>query len=241
MVPPGAIPSGSIVINCVGTPAGSERSLLRLNRDVALRWAEAAAVAGATHFIQLSSFSVYGRAEQIGSGTPELPCTAYGRSKLAADRDLLALAQPNMSISIVRIPMLFGDGASKLAQLVRLTRIMRAVPKPNPPIERSMLSYDALAAAILKLARQPVNGIVHVADATVFTYERLSERMQCRTGRAPRRIRFPATVVDIVRRAAPSLHARLLASSRLDQSAAFAFDVPPNATLEREIDRLLCA
>lgn len=238
MVPSGAIPPGAIVINCVGTSTGSEETLTRLNCIVALGWAQAAAAADAKHFIQLSSFSVYGRTEQIGRDTPERPDTAYGRSKLTADRALLALERPALSVTVVRIPMLFGDATSKLAQLVRLTRVIGGVPAVAPPIERSMLSYDALAAAIVALARSPVRGVVHVADPTVFTYDLLRDGMTRATGHPPRRVRVPAFAIGAARRIAPSLHARLFASSRLDPSAAFAFAVPPEATLEREIERL---
>lgn len=237
-VPNGMIPPDSVVVNCVGTPTGSEAALFRLNRDVPVRWAEAAAAAGAKHFIQLSSFSVYGRAERIDRDTPEAPVTAYGRSKLAGDRALLAIDRAGMMVTSLRIPMLFGTGDDKLARLVKAVLKMGAVPLVSPPIERAMLSYDALGAAVAQSARPSASGIANIADPTAFTYELLCDRITQATGRRLRRIRIPAIAAAATRLLAPPLHTRLLASSRLAPEVALSFKMPAEASLEREIDRL---
>ena len=59
-----AVPSsvhfvGATVVNCVGTDRGSPDELDAINRRVPPAWASSAREAGALHFIQLSSFSVY--------------------------------------------------------------------------------------------------------------------------------------------------------------------------------------
>jgi UDP-glucose 4-epimerase len=227
-VPPAVVPPDAFVVNCVGTPKGGEPELLRLNRDVALRWAQAAAQVGARHFVQLSSFAVYGWAERIDAGMPETPVNAYGRSKLAADR---ALADVGLPVTSLRIPMLFGDGPDKLTQLVAAVRKARVVPALKPPIKRSMLSYAALAAAVVELARHPVIGVVPVADPAAFTYERLADVLWEETGCRPLPLPIPGVISSLVRAAAAPLHARLLASSLLDPASAWRFPIPESASL----------
>lgn len=234
-VPADGIPPGSFVVNCVGTPKGSEAELLHLNCDVALGWAEAAAQAGAYHFVQLSSFAVYGHAELIDAATAERPLNAYGRSKLAADK---ALAGVGLPVTSLRIPMLFGEGPDKLTQLVAAVRKVRVIPAITPPIRRSMLSYAALAAAIVELARHPVAGVVSVADPTPFTYELLSDVLSAETGRRPIGLPLPGPIQSLIRVAAAPLHARLLASSLLDPASAWYFPIAEPASLTHALRQL---
>ena len=237
-VPEGAIPPGSVVVNCVGTPIGAGEELYRVNRDVAVRWGKAAKAAGATQFIQLSSFAVYGSVALIDAATPERPETAYGRSKLAADLDLRSCAAPGFGVTLVRIPMLFGDGPDKLTRLVDMVRMTRIVPRVVPPIERAMLGYDALASAIHALALKPVDGVVLVADPAAFSYELLRDRVHRVTARRLRSVPVPAAAAAIVRRIAPAAHARLLASSRLATEVAYRFTMPDGASLVAALDRI---
>ncbi|MBD8620604.1 NAD-dependent epimerase/dehydratase family protein [Sphingomonas sp. CFBP 13728] len=237
-VPDGVIPSGSVVVNCVGTPIGTDAVLHRINHDVALRWAKAAKAAGATRFIQMSSFAVYGSAMLIDADTPELPETAYGRSKLGADQDLCLCAAPGFGVTIVRIPMLFGDGSDKLTRLVGFVRTIGMVPRVMPPIARAMLGYDALAAAIRALTLAPVDGVVHIADPTAFSYELLRERIERVTGRLLRSFPVSAAAGAIAHRIAPAVHSRLLASSRLAPEVAYRFAMPMGGSLVDALDRI---
>lgn len=237
-VPEGAILPGSVVVNCVGSPVGSEAELLRVNCETAKCWGQAALAAGASQFVQLSSFSVYGGAELIDASTPEQPQSAYGRSKLAADRALMDLDRNGLLVTLLRIPMLFGEGRDKLAQLIGVVLKAGLVPKLSKPIERSMLSYDALGAAVAHVARDPQRGVVNIADPTLFTYELLRDRVTAAAGRKVCRLWIPRLATSAVRLAAPQIHARLFASSKLERSAALAFDIPHGATLEATIDRM---
>ena len=238
-VPRGSIPEGSTVINCVGTPRGAWGELQRINVDVALSWARAAKLAGAAHFIQLSSFSVYGRAHWIERGTPETPASDYGHAKLAADNALVQLSSPTMPITALRIPMLFGDGADKLSQIVRLTAKSAIVPQTTEPMPRSMLSYQGLARAVAALVDDPRSGAVLFADPTPFDYDLLAERISAVTGRRVSRLRVGRLASAFARKFAPSIHARLLAPSFLAPAAALECDLPESVTLIPYLDRLI--
>lgn len=239
-VPAGAIPAGSVVVNCVGTPNGDAAELDRINRLIPLAWARAARAAGSAGFVQLSSFAVYGRADEVGAATPERPTSDYGRAKLAADRDLLALMDDRFRIVVARIPMLFGnDGADKLGRLVGLLARLGIVPVTRPPIARAMLSYDALAAALIGLVDAPVRGVTLLADPTSFSYELVAERLLRARSLAVCRVTIPGFAAALFGRVAPGIHSRLLASSRVAPDEHFRFDMPPGASLVEEIDRLI--
>lgn len=234
-VPRGIIPPGSFVVNCVGTPRGDEREMSRLNRDVAVHWALAAQEAGAQHFVQISSFAVYGGVERIGNKTVENPRSTYGCSKLAADHALSALS---LSVTILRIPMLFGDGPDKLKKLTSAVHRFNFVPCVQPQLQRSMLSYDALAAAVVQLYREPITGVLHAADPTPFTYELLSEVLFETTGRRPYKLIIPPWVASVTKRIARPLHDRLISSSLLDTDAAFSFPIVERASLKSELIKI---
>ncbi|WP_339345904.1 NAD-dependent epimerase/dehydratase family protein [uncultured Sphingomonas sp.] len=236
---PDAIPRGSVVVNCVGSPRGDAATLAHVNHEVPIAWAHAARTAGAKHFIQLSSFAVYGRVDTIDCTTSERPDTHYGRSKLAADQELLELCGHAMlGLTIARIPMLFGGGSDKLSQIASLVRRTRTVPQVRPPISRAMLGYDALAAAIVTLAHTPVEGIVLLCDPTPFSYELMATRFEHAVGKPLHRLAIPRPATSLIRTLAPQLHARLLASSHVSHSARYVFPMPPGASLTEALDRL---
>ena len=234
-----ALEPGCVVVNCVGTPHGTAGVLLRINRDVALAWAEAAQRRGAAGFVNLSSFSVYGRNECIGPATPAQPDGAYGASKLAADEGLAARETAAMPIARLRIPMLFGDGPDKLAQIVGLTTRLRMVPRLPHPIARAMLGYGALARAIAYLAAAPQGGVFHHADRQEFGYDLLAARIAAVRGVRVSRVPVSRIAERLAALAVPGLHARLLASSRVDPALLLDCPVSPDEGLIAALDALI--
>lgn len=237
-VPGNAVSPGCVVINCVGTPMGSLAELEAVNCEVPQAWLHAATAGGARAFLQLSSLSVYGAAEHIDDATPERPQTAYGRTKLAADRALQASEIAATPVALVRIPMLFGAGEDKLSQLVALCRRLGAVPRTPYPVERSMLSYGALAHMIVHLATHAQRGVVHLADPMPFSYDLLAQRLRDAGGKAVRRPIVPALADWLVRTARPMLHARLLRSSRIDPALLPNVSLPGETRLTTALDHL---
>ena len=235
---PGALPlNGAIVVNCAGTPSGSAAELDRANRAVPLAWARAAAQAGVARFVQVSSFSVFGPARHIDAATPAEPASDYGGSKFAAEEALRAAGLGDR-LTILRVPILIGGGADKLAQLLGLVRRTRLIPAAPWPTPRSMLSYDGLAAAIVEAAYAERGGTLAVADPRPFTPEMLEARARA-AGLSARILRVPSAALALVRRAVPGIHASLFEPSLLDHAANAA---PLDGSYERidaVIDRLL--
>src|SRR3546814_11486026 len=88
------------------------------NVKLPVQLAARAVEAGVRHFVHVSSFAIHGRAELINDTTPIEPTGPYGASKAEGERALLGGSEAG-SVSVVRRPMLYGDGNSKLARLIR--------------------------------------------------------------------------------------------------------------------------
>lgn len=137
-----------------------------VNRDLAVEVAKKAKAAGVKHFIYMSSMSVYGLEqsnELIGLSTPTNPKTNYGWSKLQAEEKLKELEDENFTMSFLRPPMVYGEGAPG-----NLEKLFKAVRKAHvfPTIrnERSSISVDNLADGVKKVIEKGYCGIVILQD-----------------------------------------------------------------------------
>lgn len=122
----------------------------RINVEGTLNLARQAAQAGVKRFIFLSSIKVNGEYSEPGHplAADDLPAPqdAYGRSKLEAEQQLLALAQQTgLEVVIIRPVLIYGAGVK--ANLHRLMQwVYRGIPLPFASIEnqRSLLAMDNL-------------------------------------------------------------------------------------------------
>jgi nucleoside-diphosphate-sugar epimerase len=216
---PGEIPfAGATVVNCVGTDRGTADELDAINRQVPLAWANAARMAGARHFIQLSSFSVYAPTPVVRPDSALGPSAAYGRSKLAAEIALASLAGPEFTVSLLRVPILVGHaaagGGDKLAALLKIIRRTRMIPRPAGSTRRAMLTYGGLGTAVAMLSERPAPGVLAAADPEPFSYELVAECAAAAHLRALR-VPVPKAIQALARKAAPSIGNRLFESMEL--------------------------
>lgn len=218
---PGGVPfEDATIVNCVGTDRGDAATLEALNIAVPIAWAQAAAAGGARQFIQISSFSVYGRRTRIDHDSPLDPTSDYGRSRRDADAALAKL--PGIAISALRVPILVSlAGAAgtpdKLAQLAGLAARAHLVPAPSRAVARAMISYDAMARAVALLEADP-RPLAIAADPQPFTYDLLAQVAR-EAGVSMARIPVPGVASALLARVAPGIADRLFASSVLAPEA----------------------
>jgi UDP-glucose 4-epimerase len=139
--------------------AATEAAYQRTNVEGTHRLAETARHAGVCRFVFLSSIKVNGEAThgtpytEISPATPE---DAYGRSKLAAEQALTAVAGTAMETVILRPPLLYGPGVK--GNLLALMRALaRGVPLPLGALDnrRSLLGIDNLVSALTLALTHP--------------------------------------------------------------------------------------
>ena len=95
---------------------------------------------------------------RIHAHTDPAPNTAYGASKLAAERDLAPLAEERFHIAVLRPPMIYGPGCKgnypRLSALIQKTPVFPAVRN-----ERSMLYIGTLCAFLTALIDSGEGGL----------------------------------------------------------------------------------
>ncbi|MCH2486794.1 MAG: NAD-dependent epimerase/dehydratase family protein [Erythrobacter sp.] len=235
-VPDAVLTDADCVINCVGTSTGGAEHLNRINCEIPRRLAAAAREAGVRHFVHISSFSVYGGAHAIDRTTDPAPASDYGRSKLAGDKALLALADDRFTVTILRLPLIYAeDVAGKLAQLLRLWARARVLPVPAGDVRRAMIGIDLSAEVIARLADEPVNAsrITFAADPLPFTY---ADAARARSdAKTLRHFTVPRGLARLAERVVPSVGGRLFADSKLADDDNLAIRYGLTSRLYRDI------
>lgn len=131
-----------------------------VNVDGTRQLAQAAAVAGVSRFVLVSSIAVYGRTkvgETLDESSAVAPGDSYGKSKLEAEEALARAAEGTaMTWTVVRPPLVYGPQApGNFRKLVELVR--RGVPLPLAAARapRSYVGIDNLISALVCLAAHP--------------------------------------------------------------------------------------
>lgn len=150
-----------------------------INVDVTQALGKAAARAGVTAFVYLSSIKVNGERspwtpagwQRLSADDPPRPEDHYGRSKWLAEQ-ALAAASAGMRVSLLRPPLLYGPGMkANLLRLFAAVAARRPLPLASIDNQRSLLGVDNLADAVAHaLIAAPTGVRVYtLADAELST------------------------------------------------------------------------
>jgi UDP-glucose 4-epimerase len=141
-----------------------QKEYFRVNRDLAVEMAKAAKAQGVEQFIYMSSMLVYGAGGSVGTrrvishDTVPAPENYYGESKLAAERELMKLADEEFRVAVIRAPFIYGKGCKGnyllLEKIAARTRVF-----PNIRNERSMLYIENLGEFIRLLMEAGSGGV----------------------------------------------------------------------------------
>lgn len=219
-------------VHRVGEDGQAARAaFLRENRDATVALARAAAAAGVTRFVFVSTVKVCGEGttdRPFDGACPPAPSDAYAESKWAAEQALREIeASSGMQVAVVRPPLVYGPGVG--ANFLRLLRwVERGVPLPLASVQnrRSLVYVGNLADLIVRCVDRPAAaGRTFVAsDGEDLSTPALISGIAAALGVAPRLwpctpglLRAAATLLG--RRAAAD---RLLGSLQVDASEAAA-------------------
>ena len=130
-----------------------------VNRDLAIETAKKAKADGVSHFIFLSSMSVYGMDQgEITAATIPAPVSSYGKSKLQAEQSIADLEEESFCVSMARPPMVYGKNCRGNFQLMRKL-VQKSPIFPSIKNERSMISITNLCCFIRLLVDRRQGGI----------------------------------------------------------------------------------
>ncbi len=242
-VAPAALVGVSAIINCAGVVQADQNSLTQANVEHAVELARCARAAGVRHFVQVSSFTIYGTAETINATAPDQPITAYGRSKLQAERALAALATPHFKPINVRLPFMFDrEQPALIGRTISMLTKLPFLPAPPEPVRRSMMTYGDAADTLISIAQSTsTEGMVAVADPTYFSFGGLLESMRRHQLPTPAVVAIPRSLGSAVARVAPTLARRLLQSSMLVPEANWAALQTMRLGIAAEIEAIVAA
>lgn len=136
----------------------------KVNHRLPVAIAKKAKESNVKQFIFMSTAAVYGeKATCITKETEPDPTTYYGRSKLAAEQDVMKLQSEDFGITIVRPPMVYGEGCKgNYPRLIKLAGMMPIFPKLHN--KRSMIHIDQLCEFVYKLIVQESSGYYFPQD-----------------------------------------------------------------------------
>jgi nucleoside-diphosphate-sugar epimerase len=161
---------------------------------------EAARRAGVRRVVLVSSVAVLGEHGCFPEDATPAPATAYARSKLAAERIVLATAAEPV---VLRLPLVYGPGLpGNLARMVASVRTGRFPPIPRVRNRRSMVHVDDVAAAVALAvcdARAPGRAYT-VTDGRAYSTPEIVDWIVRALGRRPRRATVPAAAFRLAAR-----------------------------------------
>ena len=197
---------------------------IRINTELPVQVAKRAKEAGVRQFVFISTTKVYGdntlSTEVCNELTPCNPTDAYGVSKFKAEEQILALSAPSFTVSIVRTPLVYGEGVkANMLNLMKLVNKVPILPFKGVNAKRSITFIGNLTAYIDRIIEIRAMGIFLAQDKEPIQVEELVHLI---AAGLKRRIFFfnpSKLVLYLIKVLAPTIYARLFGSSVIDNSA----------------------
>lgn len=197
----------------------------RINHDRTLSLAQKAKNDGVNHFIFMSTIKVYGEETSITPFDEKSPCRPrgpYAESKFAAEEGLLAMASDNFKVSIIRIPLVYGEGVkANMFNLIKLCDTIPLLPFGKINNRRSMVYVKNVTAFINVLLEQRISGIFIVSDFKPISTTRLIQIILSALKKQGIVLSLPQIFITLIQQFKPSLHQRLFGSLEVNPSSSF--------------------
>ena len=192
-----------------------------VNYELTKKLAEAAKQAGVGHFIFVSTIKVYGDDYELL--TPETECRpndAYGKSKLMAEEALKDLESKDFGISIVRPPLIYGQGVKgNMQKLMALVEKRKYIPLGNINNKRSMLGLDNFVALLDRVIKTSKSGTFLIQDSEPESTSKLISEIAKGKNIQIKLISIPGVARFTIKKIAPEIYKRLFGSLVVDDSA----------------------
>lgn len=202
--------------------AGSDRAALAAEPPAVARLARAAAAAGVSRLVLISSIKAMGEATPPGrpfrADDPPLPEDAYGRAKLASEAALTEAARSTgLEWLVIRPPLVYGPGVrANFRALIRLAGSRLPLPFAGLDNRRSLIARANLVDLIAVAAIHPAAaGQIFLArDDDELSTPALIRALAAASGREARLFAVPPALFALSR-LLPGLGGKL---SRLTRS-----------------------
>lgn len=172
----------------------------RVNVEGTARLADAVVRRGrGKRFVLVSSIAAQGPGDGPGErplDRPEAPLTAYGRSKLGGEREVVGRAK-ELAVTILRPPIIYGPRDIEFLKVFQVAARMRVIPALDPGQVVSVIHARDCAravAAAVSLERTP-RMVYPVDDGAPHTWTEMAAVVSGVLGKRVRVVRAPRWAV----------------------------------------------
>jgi nucleoside-diphosphate-sugar epimerase len=193
----------------------------KVNRDLCLNVARCAKKAGVKQFIFLSTLKVYGKVPSDGKFVNEnsecFPEDAYGRSKLAAEIGLRNLESKNFVVSIIRTPLVYGEGVkANMKSLIRLIEKYPVLPFRDTHNKRNFTYTENLVGFIDQIILKKASGTFITMDENAVSTTELVTFISESLNKKIRLFSLPDSFIKFFSKIIPEIFDRLYSSLEVD-------------------------
>lgn len=174
---------------------------------------------GVKQFVFISTIAVHGETfETINELTPCIPTSSYGKSKLEAEKQLSSMHDSSFTVSIIRLPMVYGKNAhGNIASLIKLIKKTPLLPFGDISNCRSFIYIDNLCHWIDTIITKNKNGIFLISDNESFSTTKLIELIAQNLNKKIYLVNIPFFEF-LLKVFIPSLHQKLFQNLTIDNS-----------------------
>lgn len=198
----------------------------RINTQLTMELAETAKRQHVEQFIFLSTSHVYGeygdcfnRNKLFTESDTCRPIDPYGESKFAAENAILSLAASDFVVSVVRAPMVYGEGAKgNLNTLRKLVKSVPVLPFAEDRNRRSLIYVGNLAHFIKRTLETRAGGLLLAQDEAPLSIQQIVLLLGESLGVRPLLFRLPNFVFNFFYWIMPDVMKRLFGSLALDST-----------------------
>jgi len=170
----------------------------KVNYQLAVNSAQKAKKNGISQFVFMSSAAVYGNISGcITRDTIPRPITLYGKTKLAAENEILKSQDKDFKVVILRTPMVYGKGCKgNYARLVKLAKYLFVIP--NYHNKRSMVSIENLCEFLVNVVVNESKGVFYPQNDSFIDTCELIEGIRKDSGKKTRRTQCANWIISIL-------------------------------------------
>lgn len=155
----------------------------KINTELAYETAKKAKEEGVEHFVFFSTIRVYGeytkKNETWDEETSPSPTDNYGRSKLEAEKKIAPLSDENFTVSILRIPMVYGPGnRGNINKMIHFVEKYRFAPFSKIRNERNVLYIKNLVDFLDKIIQHRIDGLFVVTDPSPVSTSEIADNIR---------------------------------------------------------------
>jgi len=161
-------------------------------------------VVGVKKFIFLSTVGVYGvssYASPIDVNTPTNPQTAYAKSKLKSELELLADTESKITVSAIRLPLVCGENApGNFGFLEKISKSKLPLPFGVTENKRSIISVELAVKVLTDAAKNQdsYKGLQLLAEVPSVSTKELVVQLRSSYGMLPNLIPMPKILMKLL-------------------------------------------